>query len=355
MTKHKILVIDDSFLIRKSLIDQLSGDRFEVYEAKDGPSGLAKAEEVNPDVILLDFIMPGMNGYEVYQALRANPKFANTPVIVISSSYDEVVSKFGYPFVGFDFLAKQFTKEQLEERINAVLPMIASSPEHVGIALANEHPADGDTSSLLRQIHAQLNEMHQQLQKIAAWPTEPPAASDTAILNQLQALEAQIQTWIQRPPADTISGHFRELSQGLAQVQAQQGTLLTELRNLQTQLATVATQTQQNPLTHDTLTQLVSSLQNLNQNIVNLPRTDTVLERLTALEGQINALEVQIKQLQANTSPRSNLLVLVGAVAVGAFIGAAVGASVVAGQRQSRRLPPVPSSIAAVTLGAHSR
>ena len=131
-------------------------------------------------------------------------------------------------------------------------------------------------------------------------------------------------------------------------MQAQQGNLMTELHNLQTQLATVATQTQQNPLTHDTLTQLANSLQNLNQNIVNLPRTDTVLARLSALEDQIN-------QLKAKTSPPPNLLVLVGAVAVGAFIGAAVGASVVASQRQSRGLPPAPSSIAAVTISAHSR
>jgi len=121
--RHKVLVIDDSFMVRKSLVDQLSSQRFEVFEASDGPSGLNEASRINPDVILLDYVMPGMNGFEVYQALRQQPQFANTPVIVISSSREEVIKKFGQPFIGFDFLPKAFTREQLEERIDAVLPM----------------------------------------------------------------------------------------------------------------------------------------------------------------------------------------------------------------------------------------
>ncbi len=344
MSKNKILVIDDSFLIRKSLTDQLAGERFEVYEAKDGPSGLAKADEVNPDVILLDFVMPGMNGYEVYQALRANPKFSNTPVIVISSSYDEVVNKFGYPFVGFDFLAKQFTKEQLEERINAVLPMIASSPEHVGIALAAETPALNESSGILSQIQTQLAAITEQLQKPPVWLTElpqqvaPPVEGSHAILSQLQALEAQIQAWEHRPPADTLSGHLQELSQGLTHLQEK---LLPEVGSQGEKLAALVAQTQENQLSQTTLTQLVTSLQSLNENIVNLPRTDAVLERLNALESKVG------------TPPQPpSLALLVGAVAVGAFIGAAIGASVVGGQRQSQM--DLPNSVAAVTTCGRS-
>ncbi|APB32580.1 response regulator [Gloeomargarita lithophora Alchichica-D10] len=340
MSRNKVLVIDDSFLIRKSLTDQLAGERFEVYEAKDGPSGLAKAEEVQPDVILLDFVMPGMNGYEVYQALRANPKFTDTPVIVISSSYDEVVNKFGYPFVGFDFLAKQFTKDQLEERINAVLPMIVSSPEHVAIAITGEMPAFNESTGMLSEIQAQLTEISQQLQKAPAWLSELPQAetNGTVILSQLQALEAQIQAWEQRPPADTLSGHLQELSQGLAQVQEK---LLQEVQHLGTKLTALEAQAQHNQLGQDTLTQLVTSLQGLNENIVNLPRTDAVLERLTALEA---------KAIAPPQPP--SLALLIGAVALGAFIGAAIGASVVGGQRQSHL--HLPSSVSAGAISARS-
>ncbi|WP_218082254.1 response regulator [Anthocerotibacter panamensis] len=128
--KFKVLVIDDSFMIRKALIDQLSGARFEVFAARDGRTGLAEATQRNPDVILLDFLMPDLNGYEVYQALRQQPQFACTPIILISSSRDEVVRKFGEPFKGFSFLPKPFTRRQIEEQLAAVL----STPDEPDLA-----------------------------------------------------------------------------------------------------------------------------------------------------------------------------------------------------------------------------
>jgi HlyD family secretion protein len=124
--KSKILVIDDSLLMRKSLVEQLSSDRFEVYEAEDGETGLVKAQEINPDLILLDHVMPGMDGYEVFQALRRQLQFVNTPIIVMSGRYDEVVQKFGSPFGQYNFIPKQAIRDQLQDRLNAVLPMTVS-------------------------------------------------------------------------------------------------------------------------------------------------------------------------------------------------------------------------------------
>jgi HlyD family secretion protein len=133
--KSKILVIDDSLLLRKLLIEQLPSDRFESYEAENGETGLAKALDINPDLIFLDYIMPGMDGFEVYQALRNQPQFARTPVIVMSSSHEEVVHKFGYPSGQFDFMPKQANLDQLCDRIKAVLPITVA-------------PADAETSQL---------------------------------------------------------------------------------------------------------------------------------------------------------------------------------------------------------------
>jgi HlyD family secretion protein len=127
--KRKILIIDDSLLLRKLLVDELSSDRFEVYEAEDGPTGLAKAAEINPDLILLDYIMPSMDGHEVYKALRKQPQFASTPVIVMSGRHDEVTEKFGHPFGEYDFLPKQASRDQLCDRINTVLPLTMNDAE----------------------------------------------------------------------------------------------------------------------------------------------------------------------------------------------------------------------------------
>ncbi len=129
LVKRKILVIDDSLLLRKLLVDELSGDRFEVYEAEDGPTGLTKAAEINPDLILLDYIMPNMDGHEVYKALRKQPQFESTPVIVMSGRHDEVVEKFGHPFGQYDFLPKQASRDQLCDRINTVLPLTMNNTE----------------------------------------------------------------------------------------------------------------------------------------------------------------------------------------------------------------------------------
>ncbi|NJK30779.1 MAG: response regulator, partial [Acaryochloris sp. SU_5_25] len=104
-------------------------DRFEVYEAENGSAGLAKAAETNPDLILLDYVMPGMDGYEVYQSLRAQEQFRNTPIIVMSGRHDEVVEKFGPLFDNYNFWLKQASQDQLRDRINAVLPMTVSGSE----------------------------------------------------------------------------------------------------------------------------------------------------------------------------------------------------------------------------------
>jgi DNA-binding response OmpR family regulator len=124
-TKSKVLVIDDSLMARKLIVSYLNGDDYEIYEGKNGRDGLAVAAEVHPDLILLDFVMPGMNGYEVYQALRSQEEFEATPVIVFSSSYDEVVKKFGYPFEGFEFLHKHATNEQVLTCVKALLHPLA--------------------------------------------------------------------------------------------------------------------------------------------------------------------------------------------------------------------------------------
>jgi len=145
--KSKILVIDDSLLMRKLLVEQLASDRFEVYEAEDGETGLVKAQEINPDLILLDHVMPGIDGYEVFQTLRGQLKFVNTPIIVMSSRYDEVVQRFGSPFGQYNFMPKQASRDQLQDRLNAVLPMTVSD-SHAEAETTSGNVAVQDTAAM---------------------------------------------------------------------------------------------------------------------------------------------------------------------------------------------------------------
>jgi HlyD family secretion protein len=184
--RSKILVIDDSILLRKLLIDQLPSDRFEIYEAEDGATGLAKAEEIRPDLILLDYVMPGMDGYEVYQTLRNHPQFANTPVIIMSGRHEEVVEKFGHPFGQFDVLPKQASHDQLCDRINAVLPMTMATTE-TETAQPSVNVAVQDIAASMARLGQLENRLKESKPEYPLLPPLPPESQQT-LFSQLPVI-----------------------------------------------------------------------------------------------------------------------------------------------------------------------
>jgi DNA-binding response OmpR family regulator len=117
---HRILVIDDSIMIRKMVVDLLE-DQFQVVEARNGREGVRLAKEYKPDVILLDFVMPDLDGYETLQLLQKDVTLQKIPIIMMSGLPDEVVNKIPQPFVGFDFLEKPFQSEDLHQHITKAL------------------------------------------------------------------------------------------------------------------------------------------------------------------------------------------------------------------------------------------
>ena len=81
----KILVVDDEVDIVNLLVDDLSDDGFDVISAHDGAAALEQIYREQPDVVLLDLLMPVLNGYEVLQELRGNPTTRNLPVIMLTA------------------------------------------------------------------------------------------------------------------------------------------------------------------------------------------------------------------------------------------------------------------------------
>ena len=81
----KILVIEDDANIRESLVELLEMKSYEVLSAENGADGLRMAIEGRPNLILCDVMMPGMNGYEVIEKVRANMDLAATPFIFLSA------------------------------------------------------------------------------------------------------------------------------------------------------------------------------------------------------------------------------------------------------------------------------
>jgi CheY-like chemotaxis protein len=90
MPSQKILIVDDSKTIRMQVKDMLPKGNFEVLEAADGLEGLDVITQERPNLILLDFFMPRMNGWEVVQKLHDHPKLHVIPVVMMSGRREDV-------------------------------------------------------------------------------------------------------------------------------------------------------------------------------------------------------------------------------------------------------------------------
>ena len=109
----KILAIDDDSISQKFIGRALSDDSFELSYGDDGEQGFDKAIELNPDIIILDVEMPGMNGYQVCEKLREHPVTKDTPVVFLSSHSSLRDRMQGYEVGADDFLVKPFESADL--------------------------------------------------------------------------------------------------------------------------------------------------------------------------------------------------------------------------------------------------
>jgi len=117
MASKTILVIDDEPSIGRVVQFKLQQEGFKVRIATDGLEGLAKVKEEKPDLILLDLMMPGMDGFEVCRRLRASPETATTPVIILSARGQEMDRIRGIELGVLDFFTKPFSPQKLLERV----------------------------------------------------------------------------------------------------------------------------------------------------------------------------------------------------------------------------------------------
>jgi len=118
----KVLVVDDSNTIRRSAEIFLKQGGHEVLLADDGFDALAKINDHQPDLVFCDILMPRLDGYQTCAIIKRNPRFANIPVVMLSSK-DGVFDKARGRMVGSqDYLTKPFTKDQLLQVVQQFAP-----------------------------------------------------------------------------------------------------------------------------------------------------------------------------------------------------------------------------------------
>ena len=113
-----ILLVDDEQLITDSLMYSLKREGFDVYIAGDGISALKAVQDVKPDLIVLDLMLPDISGFEVCRRLR---NFTATPVIMLTARGEEIDRVLGLEVGADDYLAKPFSFRELLARIQAML------------------------------------------------------------------------------------------------------------------------------------------------------------------------------------------------------------------------------------------
>lgn len=114
----KVLLIEDEELIVNLLEKKIKKEGYEVFVARNGKEGLEKMQEVKPDLVLLDIVMPKMGGFEVMKAMKTNPELEKIPVIIISNSGQPVELDKAKELGARDWLIKtEFDPQEVIDKI----------------------------------------------------------------------------------------------------------------------------------------------------------------------------------------------------------------------------------------------
>ncbi len=120
MAIKRILVVDDSATERHILGEILSKQGFEVLYAENGESGVAQAKQAKPDLIIMDIVMPGLNGFQATRAITKDPETQHIPVLICTSKDQETDKIWGMRQGAKDYVVKPIDAAQLLGKIAAL-------------------------------------------------------------------------------------------------------------------------------------------------------------------------------------------------------------------------------------------
>lgn len=128
---EKILIVEDELTLQETLAYNLKRQGYEVETASDGPSALDEARRRRPDLIVLDIMLPGIDGFEVCRILRQE---MNTPVLMLTARDDEIDRVVGLEVGADDYMTKPFSMRELLARVKAMLRRVRLVREEISAA-----------------------------------------------------------------------------------------------------------------------------------------------------------------------------------------------------------------------------
>lgn len=141
MSKSRILIIEDERGLTQALDYNLRREGFDVATSADGSEGLRKARTLLPDVVILDLMLPGMNGLDVCKELRAGDKTREIPVLMLTARAEETDQIVGFSVGADDYVTKPFSTKVLMQRVKALQRRndtsndMAEFVEHLGVKI----------------------------------------------------------------------------------------------------------------------------------------------------------------------------------------------------------------------------
>ena len=141
MSQPRILIVEDERGLVQSLTWYFNREGYETHSANDGNEGLRKAQTLIPDVVLLDIMLPGLDGLSICRELRASERTKQIPIILITAKSEETDQLVGYNMGADDYVTKPFSNKVLLQKIKVLLRRVESPVEsgdvieHVGIRI----------------------------------------------------------------------------------------------------------------------------------------------------------------------------------------------------------------------------
>ena len=149
MANEKILVVDDEENIAELISYNLTSNGYKVIIANNGNDAVKLAVEEKPNLILLDLMIPGKDGYDVCKDIRSNSEVRNTPIIMLTAKSEELDKILGLELGADDYITKPFSVRELLARVKAVLRRFSISEPENNILVFGNLTADFDKREIL--------------------------------------------------------------------------------------------------------------------------------------------------------------------------------------------------------------
>ena len=144
MKRGRILVVDDEPDLLELVKHQLGKEHYEVTTAQDGEVALAQARRHPPDLVVLDLMLPGIDGLEVCRRLKADPRTMHVPIIMLTAKGEESDAVIGLSQGADDYVRKPFGSKELVARIGARLRSARGEPPHASTGSTGKVTTFGD-------------------------------------------------------------------------------------------------------------------------------------------------------------------------------------------------------------------